>query len=651
MKVFVKFILLGFFCFFLVLNAYSIMPQNSKEDSVTAHKIDSLLIQLQNLYKENFDSAQVYSKELLIKIRQIGDSVDVAEVYNTKAIGLAMQGNYEASILMIQKAIPIIDSASNSKLLAQLYNNYGRSLKGLQRNKKAMDFYLRGLKINEITRDTLEIISSLANIGGLHSSMKKHELSLKYTLEALELAEPKGNLRMLSAINNNIAIAYKKLGDLESALTYYRKALHYYNQMQWSYGQAYVYGNIGVLQETLDPKGDSALYYYNKALAIHESVNDSYGIGITKINMALIYNIQRKLVKAQKLFNESIKIANEINSSQLLEFAYDGLSDLEKIKGNYKQAFEYYKLNREIVDSVYNAEKHQQIAELEAKYQTERKNREIEILSKNAEIQELQLKEQKQEVRNARLIIIGLIVFVLLGITLAYFVLKLNKTRHVNDKNILEIKNLRTEQKMLKSQMNPHFVFNALNSIQAFITSNQTELASKYLANFAKLIRGFLENARSDQVLLVKEIELLKVYIELEQVRFDQKFDYDIFIDDEVEDEFISIPPLVIQPFVENAILHAFRNRSKGKIDINFKMENEYLICEVDDDGIGREKAQTMKMGSKRESLALKITQRRLESINEQYNVKAGFEIIDKKDQETNESLGTKVVLKLPVID
>jgi tetratricopeptide (TPR) repeat protein len=588
---------------------------------------------------------------LLIYARKDGDSVAVAQIYSTISIGAAQQGNYETSISWIEKAIPIIDSAQNPKLLGLLYNNYGRNLKGLQRNTQAMDYYLRGLKIREHLKDTLEIIGSLINIGGLNSSMKKHELSLKYSAEALRLAEPTGNIRLLSAINNNIAIAYKKLGDLESALKHYRQALNYYNQMEWSYGQAYVYGNIGVLQETLDPKGDSALYYYRKALTIHESINDQYGIGITKINMALIYNIQRKLVKAQKLFNESLEIAKHINSSQLMEFAYDGLTDLEKLKGNYEKALYYYQLNREIVDSVYNADKHMQITEMETKYQTERKNREIEILSKNTEIQKLQLHEQQQEVRNARLIITALVLFVILGVVLTYFVWKLNKARHLNDKNLLEIKNLRTEQKMLKSQMNPHFVFNALNSIQAFITSNQTELASKYLANFAKLIRGFLENARSDQVVLSKEIELLRVYIELEQVRFDQKFDYDIFIDDEVEDEFISIPPLVIQPFVENAILHAFRNRTKGKIDVIFKMEGEYLICEIDDDGIGREKAQTIKMGSKRESLALKITQRRLESINEQYNVKAGFEIIDKKDVNTNESLGTKVVLKLPLID
>lgn len=650
MNAFAKFNLI--WVLFILLSGNVFSNQNTdKYSEDTYHKIDSLIIQLQNLYKENFDSAQLFSNDVLNYARKIGDSVAVAQIYSTISIGTSQQGEYETSMLWIEKAIAIIDSASNPKLLGQLYNNLGRNLKGLQRNTRAMDFYLKGLKIREELKDTLDIIGSLINMGGLNSSMKKHELSLKYSKKALNLVKPTGNIRLLSAINNNIAIAYKKLGDLESALKHYRQALSYYKQMKWSYGQAYVYGNIGVLQETLEPSGDSALYYYRRALTIHESINDQYGIGITKINMALVYNAQRKLLKAQVLFNQSIEVAKQINSSQLFEFAYDGLTDLEKIRGNYKKAFEYYHLNREIVDSVYNAEKYMQIAELETKYQTEKKSREIEVLSKNAEIQNLQINEQRQSVKSARLVIIALALLFLLGMVLAYFLWKLSKAKHLNDKHLLEIQNLRTEQRMLKSQMNPHFVFNALNSIQAFITSNQTELASKYLANFAKLIRGFLENARSEQVVLAKELELLKVYIELEQVRFDRKFVYDIVVDEEVEDEFISIPPLVIQPFVENAILHAFRNRTNGKIDLNFRMEGEYLICEVDDDGIGREKAQSIKRGSKRESLALKITKRRLESINEQYNVKAGFEIIDKKDQKTNESLGTKVILKLPVID
>jgi tetratricopeptide (TPR) repeat protein len=650
MKFITRFVFISLFGLLISVNTFGGLKPGVKNGSADQN-IDSLIIGLQNLYKKNFDSARVYSRDILNFARKIGDSVAVAQIYSTISIGVSQQGDYEASISWIQRAIPIIDSASSPKLLGQLYNNLGRNLKGLQRNTKAMDYYLRSLKIREILKDTLDIIGSLINIGGLNSSMKKHELSLKYSEEALKLAEPTGNIRLLSAINNNIAIAYKKLGDLESALKHYREALNYYNQIKWSYGQAYVYGNIGVLQETLDPSGDSALSYYRKALTIHERINDQYGIGITKINMALIYNIQKKLNKAQTLFFESIEIAKQINSSQLLEFAYDGLTDLEKIRGNFKKAFEYYQLNREIVDSVYSAEKHKQIAEMETKYQTERKNREIEVLSKNAVIQELQIQEQKQEVRNARIIIIGLVVFVLLGLALSYFVLKLNRAKHINVKNLLEIKNLKTEQNMLKSQMNPHFVFNALNSIQAFITSNQTELASKYLASFAKLIRGFLENARSDQVVLEKEIEMLKTYIELEQIRFEHKFDYEIIVGDDVEDEFISIPPLVIQPFVENAILHAFRNRTEGKIELRFSMDGDYLVCEIDDNGIGRDEAQRLKIDNKRESLALKITQRRLESVNEQFGVNSGFEIIDKKNIDTQQSSGTKVILKLPVFD
>ncbi|MFO7864729.1 MAG: histidine kinase [Salinivirgaceae bacterium] len=221
----------------------------------------------------------------------------------------------------------------------------------------------------------------------------------------------------------------------------------------------------------------------------------------------------------------------------------------------------------------------------------------------------------------------------------------------MNTKNKLEIKNLRTEQKMLKSQMNPHFVFNSLNSIQSYITSNQTHEASKYLSNFAKLIRGFLEHSRSESVLLERELELLKIYVELEQVRYDHKFQFKCTIAENVEADFISIPTMILQPFVENAIIHGFKNRENGSIHVDIQVEDEYLICVIDDNGIGREAAGKNDTDDKRESLAMRITERRLSVINEQHGTNAKFIIIDKSDMQKQNSFGTKVIVRLPILN
>lgn len=651
MKKTIHLVFLSVLLHFLIIKSIFGFQSHVENGRVLRQKFDSIFVKAESLLKNNYDSAFSLSKDALLLARQMRDSALVVDVLGIQSMALSYKGNFEQSIETIKNALVIVDSAARPLVLANLYNNMGKNYKSLQKNRLAMDYYLRSLKIRQNENDTTEMIGSLINIGSLNSSMKKDEISLQYYLAAFELAKLKPNDKLLGIINNNIAIRYKSLGDFNSALSHYRMALQYYEKMKWDYGQAYALGNLGVLQESLDNTGDSALFYYQKALAIHKHIKDQYGVSVTKINMALIYNNQRKFVLAKKLFFQSIEIAKQINSSRLLEYAYEGLADLERLNGNYKKAFEYYKLNREIVDSVYNAETHKQIAELETKYQTEKKSREIEVLSKNAEIQDLQLIEKQKDVKNAGLIIIALALLFLLGMLLAYFLWKHNKIKHLNDKNMLEIKNLRIEQKMLKAQMNPHFVFNALNSIQAYITSNQSELASKYLASFAKLMRGFLDNARTDQVRLDKEIELLKTYIELEQVRFEHKFEFRIKIDEDVEEEFVSIPPLVIQPFVENAILHAFRNRDEGLIELRFRATGDYLICEIDDNGIGREAAQKMKTNQKRESLALKITERRLESVNEQFNVDSGFTIIDKKDPDTDKSLGTKVIVKLPILE
>ncbi len=629
-------------------------PSEQTADSLHLNQPDAftkLINKAEHFAKKNIDTARIFARRALEMARNTGDSNHVAKSMNAFALIETYGGNFSRAENFCNYGISLTDSLTNPTVLADLYNTLAKNLKSQQKYNGAMDYYLRSLTIRKKTNDTTAIIGTLINIGGLNSSMKKYEIGLNYYLEAEKLAKHTTHKEAKGSLYNNIAIVYRKLGDDQGALEYYNRALQIYKSINWEYGQAYVLGNIGVLFENSETSGDSALHYYNRALNIHKKLKDHYGIGITKINIALVLTQKKMFSKAEKNFHESISIAKKIKSSRLTEYAYEGLADLEEKRGNFRNAYQYYKKNREIVDSVYNAKKHQQIAELETKYQTERKNKEISLLQKNAKIRELTLKEQSQKIKINQLLIILLIAIIVLGAILIIVLLKLNKTRHMNTKNKLEIKNLRTEQKMLKSQMNPHFVFNSLNSIQSYISSNQTHEASKYLSNFAKLIRGFLEHSRAESVILERELELLKIYIELEQVRYDHKFQFKCTIADNVEADFISIPTMIMQPFVENSIIHGFKNRKNGLIHIDIQMENEYLICVIDDNGIGRKAAEKLDTDDKRESLALKITKKRLSVINEQHGTNANFKIIDKSDKQKQNSSGTKVIVRLPILD
>lgn len=212
------------------------------------------------------------------------------------------------------------------------------------------------------------------------------------------------------------------------------------------------------------------------------------------------------------------------------------------------------------------------------------------------------------------------------------------------EKNIIEL-----EQEAARLQMNPHFIFNSLNSIQGFIATKDAFQAKRYLAKFARLMRLILENAREEFIPIQNEVEMLENYLELEKLSVNNKFDFIIKIDKAIDPESCEIPPMMIQPFVENAIIHGIKKKvGKGHIQVNFKREQDIVLCEIIDDGIGREASQKniVTGKSKHKSTGISVTKRRLKQFSEQTNTNAGVKIVDlKKD---SKALGTKVIISIP---
>lgn len=216
-------------------------------------------------------------------------------------------------------------------------------------------------------------------------------------------------------------------------------------------------------------------------------------------------------------------------------------------------------------------------------------------------------------------------------------------------KNELRINMLELETKALKVQMNPHFIFNSLNSIQQFILANENDNAYLYLSKFAKLVRKLLESTTSESISLAEEINILKAYVEIEALRFEDVFRYEFFIDDKLDQTAIKIPHMLVQPFIENAIWHGLLHKTGAKnLKISFFYINEKTLnCVVEDNGVGRhfKKNKAEKLEGKR-SLAIEFIKERLELISKTKNSNCGFEIIDKDDAE-----GTIVKITIPVLN
>src|SRR6187399_823487 len=249
------------------------------------------------------------------------------------------------------------------------------------------------------------------------------------------------------------------------------------------------------------------------------------------------------------------------------------------------------------------------------------------------------------------------IAFVMVIALVAYWLYR-NRVEQIKKKQRLkseyEKKLANVEMSALLAQMNPHFLFNSLNSIDSYIIRNESKKASEYLNNFARLMRLILQNSRSNYINLKDELEALELYMQMESLRFKNKFCYSIAIDENVETSSIVIPPMLIQPYVENAIWHGLMhktNGTEGLVKINISKNADDLLCVIEDNGIGRKKAaeiKEQKQKNHKRRMGMQITQDRIEIINKLYNMNASINIYDMEDELGN-AKGTKVELIIPV--
>ncbi len=240
-------------------------------------------------------------------------------------------------------------------------------------------------------------------------------------------------------------------------------------------------------------------------------------------------------------------------------------------------------------------------------------------------------------------------IVVLIGLLILLIFLRYRrKNKEEKEKLKIERNMLELEQKTLRLQMNPHFIFNAMNTVQALIAKNDTKEARYYLAKFSKLMRKILENSRHSFISIQDEIETLENYLNLEKLNSDFPFDFELIVDEQIQPDAFGIPPLLLQPFVENAIVHGIKEIDyQGKIEVRFTLHPKFIECTIEDNGRGRKAAQEVRhqKSSYHKSTALVLTQERLSALNEDSSYQS-FEIIDKLDPS-----GTKVVVRIPIVE
>ena len=601
------------------------------------------------LKEEDFDRAQNLADTALHlaekannKEEQYNSLMELERVSSAKGdAGNAI--DYEEKALIIAKAL------GSSLMIARTSNELGINYSNISVFDKALSNYLVSLKIIEDTLPGLPMETALKyksliqnNIGVMYSKMGNDDKALDYYEQALKIRKNQQEKYGIASTLQNVGVIFERKKEFKKALEIYKEALIIRESLSSQNDIAELLMNIGIIQIKTDQL-DSATYNLKKAITIFGSTGDKLGYSNVCLNLAELYQKKEKADSAFRYMETALSISKEQNYRSIQGKAHQLLSDYYAAKGNYSKAWQNLSALLRVKDTVYNSELVEKISEMQTKYETEKKEKEIKILARDKEIQYLKIRKQSTQ-------LYLLLAFILLAgiiLTLIFSRIKLRQ-KHVQAQ--LEKKNLETEQRLLRSQMNPHFIFNSMNSIQSYISGNDSFTAMTYLSKFAQLMRNILDNSRKSLIALSDEINTLELYMELERIRFNKKFDFKITVEPGLPPETIYIPPMLIQPFVENSIKHGLRNKEgHGLLEIEFKQTHKLLSCTLKDNGIGREKAleQNMKKNKSHRSLGMQVTQERLEALSKEKKISINFEITDLKNN-NGKVEGTQVVIQMP---
>ncbi len=537
---------------------------------------------------------------------------------------------------------------------------------------KAMKYTDEALAISENLKYKRGVISALRQKGALYEVMSKYDKSIEYQLKSLKVMDnfdaPVARKKLFEAgIYINIGNIYNFTKDDDKALLYQKKAekilseykdenietvlalnmgLSYLHKKQYSEAEKYLDKSYNLAKKinyiniypiyfhnkgqtlTFQRKFTEALSFYKQGLYFCDQLQDFItkqdilsGIGET-------YFYLDDFPKAEKYLEESKALTKSLNIPLERQDAerYQLLSDIYTKGGKYEKALEAYKKYIEINEKVLNADKKLDIARKEMQYEADKK----ETIAK-AEI------DKQKVIRNA---IITVSCIALLASVFLFLGFRKRQKIKVEQKEILlKAEISETELKALRAQMNPHFIFNALNSIADYINKNDAKSADYYLGKFAKLMRGILENSEEKEIPLSEELKILEFYMDLESLRFKNKFNYEVKIADDINPENTLIPPMILQPFVENSILHGLsKKENDGKITIHIDKTEDLLKCTIEDNGIGR-KNPNENLGK---SYGVKLTRERIALFEKSKNSDSGVFYTDLE-------AGTRVELRLPL--
>ncbi len=653
------------FSFLIILSIFSVLAQERKKKSYSKSSYSNKRVKLvsstyyltkaSSIQQKSPTKAIEYVKEALEISVQEKNEKDQGKAYellgkinfSLKQWTLALE-NYQQAVEHYQKGGFVSENH-------RLHKEIGMCYEVQKEYKKALNEYTLYKKY--FPKQPKEINKKIANIYFLE---EEYEKALDLYQQVLKVEEAEESYLGISDTKAQIANIYLAMNQPKKAQSLYEESDKFNEQAIQTQGkQSYsiqdaIQSNksLNTTQQKIgkmyrdNQQYEDELILRKKAIQRGKRYNDYKKVSQEEIEISNIYIEQGFNNKAIKQLNNTIsKVDTLIAVREEKAIAYKTLSKAYNEEKKYEEALIAYQK--------YVAEQEKILKEKEAAFANLSEaltiQKKLYAIQKDFQIQEktiglLQQEKQLQQadLRNQQWLIYGLLLIIFVILIATFFIYKNAKSRRIANQ-LLALKSLR-------SQMNPHFIFNALNSVNQFIAKNDERTANRFLSDFSRLMRLVLENSQKDFVSLSKEINIIQLYIKLEHNRFRDQFEYTLDIDESIDADDIEIPPMLIQPYIENAVWHGLRYKETfGMLKIELKKINDNIHIIIEDNGIGRKQSQLLKTKhqQKSESTGVKNTQNRLQIINKVYKKKFQLYISDLETDQT----GTRVELYFPYME
>ncbi|WP_066223411.1 tetratricopeptide repeat-containing sensor histidine kinase [Formosa haliotis] len=636
------------FLFFLVFN--SSIGQNQALDTLFISNVKTTLKEKTKDYRtlENlFRSAKGDSLKMKYLEKQSTiNNYSEGRSYALNALGRIYRNMslYERAIEAHKEAIyAAIDGKNDAlhvislNLMGVVYRRMDLVKPALDYHKEAYDLATKAYKTNPDPELEHSIAVSRNSMGNIYLALKQNDLALKQFERSIIIEKKENNILGLAINHQNIGYAHEAKGDLDKALENYQTSLGYNEEMDSDIGRVICYNSIAqvyIKQERFN----EALAILHKSLDKAMDLGDQYYLAQTYINLGWTNEKLNQDAEAEKNLKTGLQISKAYELKTFTAEGLNHLSDLQTKQEKYKEALNSFKESKTIEESITNDRNLNYVNDLIIEYEHETKNNQIQKLADENEAVKHKLERNKK---------LFWYTAILISLFTTMIVIIIRHRQVKQEKQIITL-----EQDMLRNQMNPHFIFNSLNSIKLYIINNDKEKAVYYLNKFSKLIRKILIASTEKEMTLEEELDTMQLYINIENIRFQNEIQFNVQVDEGINTANLKVPSLILQPFLENALWHGLSSKKHDKrINLHvYKDTPNYITISIEDNGIGRvesEKINSLKV-LKRKSVGIAITKARLANFSKRFPNDYKFNIEDLYNDK-NRPKGTRIILQIPI--